>query len=348
MFQYYATIVAEWRLTIELDMRLTQAQRDELAAFDALTDDEIDTTDIPETRDWSGAVRGLFHMSPDERRKAIEKLRSRRAKNARDIGPDEWTRYEWAPTTGYVGVYIAEETEKTLNAYRSQPNLIEEHANHEADTARGGYDRRQIFELARNSVDALSGSEGGRIRIVLTRDYLYCADAGRPVNKDDVKGLMRAYLSPKFGRDEIGRFGQGFMSVLLITDAPEFFSRSGSFRFDREKAAELVKDIAPDAERYPVLRLPEAIDPDSEMESDPILRGLMEWTSNVVRLPLKEGALENLEKQIEDFPAEFLQSAEHVAELTLQDDVRGTMRTFGPGASAGRLGAKALEGSVSR
>ena len=319
-----------------------------MAALDALPDDQIDTTDIPETTDWSGAVRGLFHMSPDERRKAIEKLRSRRAKDARDIGPDEWTKYEWAPTTGYVGVYITEETERTLDAYRSQPNLIEEHANHEEDTARGGYARRQLFELARNSVDALLGSEGGRIRIVLTRDYLYCADAGRPVNKDDVKGLMRSYLSPKFGRDEIGRFGRGFKSVLGVTDAPEFFSRSGSFRFDREKAVSLVKSIAPGAERYPVLRLPEAIDPDSEMESDPILRGLMEWTANVVRLPLKEGALEDLENQIEDFPAEFLQSAEHVAELTLQDDVRGTARTFGAGTLADRLGAKVLEGSVSR
>ena len=326
---------------------LTQTERDRWAAFDALTDDEIDTSDIPETRDWSGAVRGLFHMSPDERRKAIEKLRSRRAKSARDIGPDEWTKYEWAPTTGYVGVYISEETEKTLNAYRSQPNLIEEHANHEADTARGGYDRRQIFELARNSVDALSGSEGGRIRIVLTRDYLYCADEGRPIDKPGVTALMFAYLSPKRGTDEIGRFGLGFKSVLGVTNAPEFFSRSGSFRFDREKAASLVKPIAPDAERYPVLSLPEAIDPDSEMEADPILCELMEWASNIARIPLKEGARENLERQIKDFPAEFLQSVEHVAELTIQDDVRGTKRTFGPGASAGQLGAKALEGSVS-
>ena len=347
----YAIILAEWRLTIELDMgrkQLTQTERDRWAAFDALTDDEIDTSDIPETRDWSVAVRRLFHMTPDERRKAIEKLRSRRAKDARDIGPDEWTKYEWAPTTGYVGVYIAEETERTLDAYRSQPNLIEEHANHEEDAARGGYARRQLFELVQNSADALSGSEGGRIRIVLTRDYLYCADVGRPVNKDDVKGLMRSYLSPKFGRDEIGRFGRGFMSVLLIADAPEFFSRSGSFRFDRARAASLVKPIAPDAERYPVLSLPEAIDPDSEMESDPILRGLMEWTSNVVRLPLKEGALEDLERQMDDFPEEFLQSVEHVAELTIQDDVRGTARTVGRGASADELGAKVLEGSVSR
>ena len=321
---------------------LTQAQRDELAAFDALTDDEIDTSDIPEIRDWSGAVRGLFHMTPDERRKAMAELRSRRPK---DIPSGDWTRYEWAPTTGYVGVYITEETKRTLDAYRVQPNRIAEDANHEEDTARGGYARRQLFELVQNSADALSGSEGGRIWIGLTGDYLYCADEGQPIDKDGVRALMFAYLSPKRGTDEIGRFGLGFKSVLGVTDRPEFFSRSGSFRFDRERAASLVRPIAPDAERYPVLRLPEAIDPDSEMESDPILHGLMEWASNIVRLPLKEGALESLEQQMEDFPAEFLLLVEHVSELTLQNDNRGTMRTFRPGASAGQLGAKALERS---
>ena len=159
---------------------------------------------------------------------------------------------------------------------------------------------------------------------------------------------MFAYLSPKRGTDEIGRFGLGFKSVLGVTDRPEFFSRSGSFRFDRERAASLVRPIAPDAERYPVLRLPEAIDPDSEMESDPILRGLMEWASNIVRLPLKEGARENLERQMEDFPAEFLLFVEHVSELTLQNDVRGTIRTFGPGDSAGQPMPAPMKRSASR
>ena len=316
---------------------LTQAQRDELAALDALPDDQIDTTDIPETTDWSGAVRGLSLMPPDERAKALEKLRSRRPK---DTPSGDWTRYEWAPTTGYVGMYITEETKRTLDAYRSQLSLVDEHANHEEDTARGGYARRQLFELVQNSADALSGSKGGRIWIGLTRDYLYCADEGQPIDQDGVRALMFAYLSPKRGTDEIGRFGLGFKSVLSVTDAPEFFSRSGSFRLDREKAANLVKKIAPDAERYPVLRLPEAVDPDSEIESDPILRGLMDWASNIVRLPLKKGARENLERQMEDFPAEFLLFVEHVSELTLQNDIRGTVLRFSPGDLAPTRGRK--------
>jgi len=40
--------------------RLTARQHRELAALDALPEERIDTRDIPEVRDWSGAKRGLF------------------------------------------------------------------------------------------------------------------------------------------------------------------------------------------------------------------------------------------------------------------------------------------------
>ena len=39
---------------------LTQAQTDELAALAALPEDQINTRDIPEQTDWSGARRGVF------------------------------------------------------------------------------------------------------------------------------------------------------------------------------------------------------------------------------------------------------------------------------------------------
>ena len=40
--------------------RLTPAQQAEIEALAALSDDHIDTRDIPEVRDWRGARRGLF------------------------------------------------------------------------------------------------------------------------------------------------------------------------------------------------------------------------------------------------------------------------------------------------
>ena len=40
---------------------LTRKQKAELEALAALPDDQIDLSDIPEVRDWSGAKRGLFY-----------------------------------------------------------------------------------------------------------------------------------------------------------------------------------------------------------------------------------------------------------------------------------------------
>ncbi len=43
------------------DSELTQKQRAELQALEKLSDEEIDTTDIPELKDWSGGRRGMFY-----------------------------------------------------------------------------------------------------------------------------------------------------------------------------------------------------------------------------------------------------------------------------------------------
>ena len=234
----------------------------------------------------------------------------------------------WKGTAGSIGAYIRKESKNTLSAYRSQPNLVHEHANHEEDTARGGYAHRQLFELVQNSADALVDSGRGRILIRLTPTHLYCADEGRPIDNDGVRALMFSHLSSKRGTSEIGRFGLGFKSVLGVTDTPEFFSRSGSFRFDRTKAANDIQDIVSDAERYPVLRLSEAVDPWQAMKADPILRDLMTWAVNIIRLPLKSDTHHGLAKQIEDFPPEFLLFVEHVSKLELLNDEQGSTREF--------------------
>ena len=227
---------------------------------------------------------------------------------------------DWSGTDGAIGTYILEECERTLAAYRSQPNLVLEHANHEEDTARGGYATRQLFELIQNGADALSGSGRGRIWLRLTDSYLYCADEGQPINQDGVRALMFSHLSPKRGTSEIGRFGLGFKSVLGVTDRPEFFSRSGSFRFDRKRSLDIIGSVVSDIERYPVLRLPEAIDPWPEGESDPVLGEMMGWASNVVRLPLLSTSNPVIEQQIRHFPPEFLLFVEHISELILQSE----------------------------
>ena len=47
-------------------VRLKAKLRAELDALAALPDDRIDTSDMPEVRDWSGAKRGVFHRSRQE------------------------------------------------------------------------------------------------------------------------------------------------------------------------------------------------------------------------------------------------------------------------------------------
>ena len=235
---------------------------------------------------------------------------------------------KWA-VDGHVGEYIRDQTDKTLEAYRSQPNLVAEHASTEEYTAHGGYAHRQLFELVQNGADALSRSDGGEIWIRLTPTHLYHADEGRAIDEAGVRALMFSHLSPKRGTEEIGRFGLGFKSVLGVTDTPEFFSRSSSFRFDRTSAAKRISEVAPNGERYPTLRLPEAIHPIREAATDPILREMMDWATNIVRLPLKRGAFESLSQQISNFPAEFLLFARHIAQLVLQMGDQEVARTVG-------------------
>lgn len=42
---------------------LTPEQQQELAALAALPDEQIDTTDAPETADWSQGRRGVFYRA---------------------------------------------------------------------------------------------------------------------------------------------------------------------------------------------------------------------------------------------------------------------------------------------
>ncbi len=46
--------------TVERERRIAES----LARLDAMTDDDIDLSDIPEITDWSNAIRGWFSDSP--------------------------------------------------------------------------------------------------------------------------------------------------------------------------------------------------------------------------------------------------------------------------------------------
>ena len=260
--------------------------------------------------DFAGAKRGVFR-----RPSGPTKLPTNRAKET------------WRGPQGALGRFVLDEATKTLDAYLVQPHLVTEHANQEHDTAHGGYAHRQLYELIQNGADALTHAGTGQTILVrLTKRFLYCADDGKPIDEEGVKGLMFAHMSSKRGTAEIGRFGMGFKSVLGVTDAPEFYSRSGSVRFNRARATERIRPYV-SAERYPTLRLPEPLDAEAEAVDDSDLGELMGWATNIVRLPLAAKAFEDLATQVQEFPPEFLLFVPHVRYLTLER-VGETQREF--------------------
>ncbi len=223
----------------------------------------------------------------------------------------------WAGPDGDLAKFALGEVQNTLNAYRSQPRLVREQANEERDTAGGGYAHRQLYELVQNSADAIAdGGRGHKILVRLTQKHLYCADNGSALDDSGVTALMFSRLSTKDRSDQIGRFGLGFKSVLRVTDSPQFFSRSVSLRFSEEHAKQLLRNIVP-LDRYPILRLPQPIDPHSEAKHDDDLAKLMTWATNIVRLPLKSECRDDIVKQMKAFPMEFLLFVDHVQRLTL-------------------------------
>ncbi|MGA2721586.1 MAG: DEAD/DEAH box helicase family protein [Bryobacteraceae bacterium] len=231
----------------------------------------------------------------------------------------------WAGLESPLAQHVALQSQRCLDAYRANPLLVKEHANIERATAQGGYGRRQIYELVQNGADALIGTEGGRIEVLLTESALYCANEGDPIDLDGLDAILSSHVSMKRGT-EIGRFGLGFKSVLGVTNRPEFYSRSGSFKFNADESAARIREIVPEAQALPILRLAAAIDPASARSEDPNLSKALSWATTVVKLPRTSIDASWLSEDIQRFPAEFLLFSPHVALLVLEDRPQGFRR----------------------
>lgn len=231
----------------------------------------------------------------------------------------------WAGTTSPVSQFVRAETQSALNAYRARPDLIREHANIEAAISQGGYGRKQLNELIQNAADAIK-EPGGRIRIVLTRDALYCANEGDPFTEAGFRTLMLSHSSEKRD-DEIGRFGLGFKSVIEVTTEPKIFSRSASVSWSENQSRDLLQELHPGLDSYPILRLANPVDPDIAAAEDDVLAELLPWASTVVKLPL-HGNVTWLSTEIKDFPAEFLLFSDKIGTLEFDDRLEGSAVTW--------------------
>lgn len=231
---------------------------------------------------------------------------------------------------------VLEQSSRVLQTYSVDPGLVAEHANGERRITQGGYGDRQLFELVQNAADEIANEPGGRVHVVLTESRLYCANEGSPVTPEGAETILRMSMSKKRG-GQIGRFGVGVKSVLVVTDAPEFFSRTGSFGFDRAWSYQQIKAVPGVTERYgpefdaPVLRMARPLDMRAERAADPVLDKLLTWATTVVRLPLLKKADDRLGKDMhgnrgkdhgeprEEFPVGFQLFSPHVAEVVLED-----------------------------
>ncbi|GLP65536.1 hypothetical protein TUSST3_21560 [Streptomyces sp. TUS-ST3] len=231
---------------------------------------------------------------------------------------------------------VLEQSSRVLQTYAVDPGLVAEHANGERRITQGGYGDRQLFELVQNAADEIADEPGGRVHVVLTESHLYCANEGNPVTPEGAETILRMSMSKKRG-GQIGRFGVGVKSVLVVTDAPEFFSRTGSFGFDRAWSYAQISAVPGVMDRYgptfdaPVLRMARPLDEATERTADPVLNELLAWATTVVRLPLLPKADVRLGKDMhggrakdhgeprEEFPVGFQLFSPHVAKVVLED-----------------------------
>ncbi|MER5962422.1 DEAD/DEAH box helicase [Streptomyces sp. NPDC002057] len=229
---------------------------------------------------------------------------------------------------------VLEQSTRVLQTYEVDPGLVPEHANSERRITQGGYGDRQLFELVQNAADEIATHPGGTVHVVLTETHLYCANEGAPVSAEGAETILRMSVSRKRG-GQIGRFGVGVKSVLVVTDTPQFFSTSGSFGFDREWAHERIRAVPGVGDRLgvdfeaPVLRMARPLDMAVERSQDPTLDELLEWAATVVRLPLLPGASERLAQDMHggrtaassraEFPIGFQLLSPHVAKVVLED-----------------------------
>ncbi len=240
---------------------------------------------------------------------------------------EEWFAYysAWPGPFSIIGDYIDSIKNNWLDSYRVMGEIqVEEHSNIERGVAQGGYGRRQLYELVQNGADAINKLPGGLIKVILTEDGLYCANEGDPIDRGGAECILSSHTSRKRGSD-IGRFGQGFKSVLGVTSSPKFYSRSGCFSFDAEESAKTIKEVVPNAKRYPALRIAFPENAREAAETDQVLFELMNWADSIVKLP-RNPETEWLSEDIAKFPSQFLLFCPHVGTLVLEDRIRHQKR----------------------
>lgn len=228
---------------------------------------------------------------------------------------------DWQGPDGALAEAVRTISRNNVGALVEQNALIDEQFTAERNVVEGGYNTKQLNELLQNAADAL-GNDGGRVEVVLTDTHLYCANQGAPFQGRGIQGILMLNNSAK-SDENIGRYGLGFKSVLALTEAPEIFSRTVSFRCNRDLLVNALAERSVQADRasVPVMRAAEPVNPAEYAAADSVLAELMDWAVTVIRLPFSRPLrdLKWISQEMENFPGEFLLFSEKVEQLVLDN-----------------------------
>jgi len=134
---------------------------------------------------------------------------------------------------------------------KSSPMLLSDLAGLEAYVSES-YNSRSFIELLQNADDA----KATKFYVKRSGDYLFVANNGRPFNIKDLESLCRSASSNKVRGTTIGYRGIGFKSV--VSFAKDVHLISGDFEITFSK--ELSKQIIPQANKVPLIRIPHELD----------------------------------------------------------------------------------------
>ena len=141
--------------------------------------------------------------------------------------------------------------ESLITEAKSSPMLLSDLAGLEAYVSES-YNSRSFIELLQNADDA----KATKFYVKRFGDYLFVANNGRPFNIKDLESLCRSASSNKVRGTTIGYRGIGFKSV--VSFAKEVHLISGDFQITFSK--ELSKQIVPQANKVPLIRIPHELD----------------------------------------------------------------------------------------
>ena len=147
--------------------------------------------------------------------------------------------------------------ESLIAEAKSSPMLLSDLAGLEAYVSES-YNSRSFIELLQNADDA----NATKFYVKRFGDYLFVANNGRPFNIKDLESLCRSASSNKVRGTTIGYRGIGFKSV--VSFAKEVHLISGDFQITFSK--ELSKQIVPQANKVPLIRIPHELDKSIRIE----------------------------------------------------------------------------------